>query len=96
MLTLGPSTLRYVHHFLPSPDIPPLPLKIPTNLHLQVRAKLGKGAELEAMLRHVILRIQSEPGTLIFDRARDLEDRDPFPVYEKYAGREALEAHMES
>jgi quinol monooxygenase YgiN len=51
---------------------------------------------LEDYIRKVIGHVQSEPGVLIYEVARDQQDRLKFLVFERYAGRAAFKAHIET
>ncbi|KAH8691880.1 hypothetical protein BGW36DRAFT_431123 [Talaromyces proteolyticus] len=52
------------------------------------------GDKLEHHLRRLVRLTLSEPGTLDYVIARDVENTDIFHVYEKYTGREAFEKHI--
>ena len=59
-----------------------------------IRARQGKGDELEQTLRDVIPYILKEKGVLAYMGHRQVDDPDRFLTYEKYTDQEALNDHM--
>ena len=60
----------------------------------QVRA--GHGDEVERLLGPHIAATRAEPGCLEFTALRSTEHPDAFVLYERYASREAFDAHRAS
>ncbi len=60
-----------------------------------IRAKPGKGAELEADFRAWAEVVKAkEPGTLMYTLSRSVEDPDLYVALEFYADQAAVDAHM--
>ena len=60
-----------------------------------VRAKPGKGPELEADFRAWAAVVkEKEPGTLMYTLSRSREDPDLYYALETYADDAAVKAHM--
>lgn len=60
-----------------------------------VRAKPGKGAELEADFRAWAAVVkEKEPGTLMYSLSRSREDPNLYYALETYADEAAVQAHM--
>ncbi|KAK9365371.1 hypothetical protein V1509DRAFT_633238 [Lipomyces kononenkoae] len=65
-------------------------------LHGSLRAKPGRGDELETLLRKIVGIIPSEHGVLTYQVARDKEDPLRFLIFETYTGRAAFSSHLET
>jgi quinol monooxygenase YgiN len=63
-------------------------------VHYQALA--GKGDEVAALLSRHTAATRAEPGCRDFVALRGVEDPDSFVLYERYASREAFEAHLAS
>lgn len=61
-----------------------------------VKALPGKGAELEKKLKSAIATSHGESGCLKFTMHRSLADSDTLVVVERWASKEAWDAHMKS
>ena len=62
-----------------------------------VRAKPGKGPELEADFRAYAEVVKAnEPGTLMYTLSRSREDADLYYALETYADEAAVQAHMQN
>jgi|WetSurMetagenome_2_1015567.scaffolds.fasta_scaffold147259_1 quinol monooxygenase YgiN len=62
-----------------------------------VKAKPGKGAELEADFRAYAEQVKAnEPGTLLYTLNRSREDADTFYAIEIYADEAAVQTHMKN
>ena len=60
-----------------------------------IRAKPGKGAELEADFRDWAEVVKAkEPGTLMYTLSRSVEDPDLYVALEFYADDAAVQVHM--
>ena len=60
-----------------------------------IRAKPGKGPELEADFREWAAVVKAnEPGTLMYTLSRSKEDPDVYVALEFYADEAAVQAHM--
>ncbi|MEL4319694.1 putative quinol monooxygenase [Leifsonia sp. YIM 134122] len=57
-------------------------------------ARLGHEASVEALLLGLAARVRGEPGNLVFDPSRGIDEPDHFTVYEVYRDRAAFEAHI--
>lgn len=57
------------------------------------KAKTGKEAELEQVLRAMIPNVQNEPGTVKYILNRSTADQGKFLFYEMYKDNAALELH---
>ena len=60
------------------------------------RAEPGREDDLSAALHALIPPTRAEPGCLLYDLHRDLEDPGRFLFYETWETRVRWEAHMES
>ena len=58
-----------------------------------LKAKPGKAAELETLLRNLASRSRSEPGNLRWDLWQDLDDATTFVVDELYRDIASVQAH---
>lgn len=59
-----------------------------------LRARVGKAAELESMLRELIPRVKTEAGTLGYALNRSRDTDGCFYFYERYRDQAACDAHM--
>ena len=59
----------------------------------KIKAKEGKEAQMERILKAVISDVEKEAGTLIYKLLRSKGDPCEFVFYEKYLNAEALTEH---
>jgi quinol monooxygenase YgiN len=59
-------------------------------------ANEGEGDAVAELLRQLMPLSRAEPGCLQYDAHRDPDDERSFFVFERYADREALDAHAAS
>lgn len=57
------------------------------------RAKPGKEAFIEGILRTIVERSRQEPATLLFIAQRSVDDPSTFLLYEQYTDEAGFEAH---
>lgn len=62
----------------------------------QMTAKKGKAKELEKALLALIEDTLKEPGCIAYELWKDLENPESFVMYERFASKQALDAHLES
>ena len=60
------------------------------------RAQEGKQEDLAAALRAMSPHSRQEPGCLLYEVHRSVDDDRTFLIYEQYRGLEGFEAHKES
>src|SRR5215475_2175410 len=72
-------------------EIEPMATQMKTTALL--KAKPGKTAELETLLRNLASRSRSEPGNLRWDLWQDLDDATTFVVDELYRDIASVQAH---
>jgi quinol monooxygenase YgiN len=63
---------------------------------VRYQALAGKGDEVAALLSRHTAATRAEPGCRDFVALRGVEDPDSFVLYERYASREAFDAHLAS
>lgn len=63
---------------------------------VRYQAEAGKGDQVAALLGRHSAATNAEPGCVDFVALRSTEDPDSFVLYERYASREAFEAHQAS
>ncbi len=63
---------------------------------VRYQAEAGKGDQVAALLSQHSAATNAEPGCVDFVALRSTEDADSFVLYERYASREAFEAHQAS
>ncbi len=63
---------------------------------VRYQAEAGKGDEVAALLGRHSAVTNAEPGCVDFVALRSTADPDSFVLYERYASREAFEAHQAS
>jgi quinol monooxygenase YgiN len=68
-------------------------MSLPMKTTAFLKAKLGKEAELESLLRSLADHSRSEPGNLRWDLWQDLDDASAFVIDELYTDAAAVEAH---
>lgn len=61
-----------------------------------VRAKEGRGAEAEALLTGLIGPTHNEDGCIVYALHRDVANPDHLVFVERWASREALDAHSKA
>ena len=59
-----------------------------------LKAKPGRGDELESEFRKILPTFRGEEGIVIFKVHRLQDDPDTFFFYEQYRSKEALDAHF--
>lgn len=60
------------------------------------QAKPGKEAELEALLRRLVVEVEKETGTLQYVLHRERDAKGAFLFYERYASEADLQNHVAS
>jgi quinol monooxygenase YgiN len=68
----------------------------PFALIVTIKAKPGKGKELEAAFTPCIAATKKEPGCLAYELNRDPDDPTAYVMFEKFKNVAALEAHLKS
>jgi quinol monooxygenase YgiN len=68
--------------------------KKPFALLVTIKAKPGKGKELEAAFAPCIAATKKEPGCLAYELNRDPDDPTAYVMFEKFRDVAALEAHL--
>ena len=68
----------------------------PLTVSARARAKPGKESALEAALQALLLPTHQEPGCLFYALHRCNDIPGQFVTYERWASREALDAHLAS
>ena len=71
-----------------------LPDEGPVSLIAEFTARAGEAERVTALLAGLAVDVRAEPGNVVFDCYRRLEDRDRFVVYEIYRDKAAFEAHI--
>ncbi|MEJ1090380.1 putative quinol monooxygenase [Microbacterium istanbulense] len=66
----------------------------PTILHATFTAIPGQGDRVAALLAEFAEGVRAEPGNVVFDATRLVDDPDRFFVYEVYRDEEAFQAHL--
>jgi quinol monooxygenase YgiN len=66
----------------------------PFALLVTIKAKPGKGKDLEAVFAPCIAATKKEPGCLAYELNRDPDDATAYVMYEKFRNVAALEAHL--
>jgi quinol monooxygenase YgiN len=66
----------------------------PFALLVTIKAKAGKGKELEAAFAPCVAATKKEPGCLAYELNRDPDDPLAYLMYEKFKGVAALEDHL--
>lgn len=61
-----------------------------------LRARTGRSADLEALLRKVVEEASTEPGTLLYELTVHQQDQDEFYVLELFKDADAVAAHNQS
>lgn len=64
------------------------------SLIAEFTARPGEGDRVAELLGGLAVDVRAEPGNVVFDCYRRLEDRDRFVVYEIYRDKVAFEAHI--
>ena len=62
----------------------------------ELKAKPGKEADLESLLRSLFPHVDQEPGTFLYVLHRSPEDPSLFFFYEQYSDESALRSHLAS
>ena len=58
--------------------------------------RAGHEDEVEELLRQLTVASRAEPGALLYQAHRDVDDPRRFVLYEQYVDEQALEAHRSS
>lgn len=66
----------------------------PTILYATFTALPGKGDAVADLLRDFVEAVRAEPGNVVFDATRLIDDPDRFFVYEVYRDEAAFQAHL--
>jgi quinol monooxygenase YgiN len=66
----------------------------PFALLVPIKAKAGKGKELEAAIAPCITATKKEPGCLAYELNRDADDPTAYVMFEKFKSVAALEEHV--
>jgi len=66
----------------------------PFALLVTIKAKPGKGKELEAAFAPCIAATKKEPGCLAYELNRDADDPTAYVMFEKFKSVAALEEHL--
>ncbi|SMQ74265.1 Quinol monooxygenase YgiN [Devosia lucknowensis] len=71
-----------------------LPADRAVTLIAEFTARPGKADAVDALLAGLAQKVRQEPGNIVFDCHRRLDDPARFVVYEVYQDRAAFEAHI--
>lgn len=66
----------------------------PTILHATFTARPGETERVAALLRDFAEVVRAEPGNVVFDATRLVDEPDRFFVYEEYRDEAAFQAHL--
>jgi quinol monooxygenase YgiN len=66
----------------------------PFALLVTIKAKAGKGKDLEATFAPCLAATKKEPGCIAYELNRDPDDPTMYVMYEKFKSVAALEAHL--
>lgn len=66
----------------------------PTILHATFTARPGDAERVAALLREFAEVVRAEPGNVVFDATRLVDEPDRFFVYEEYRDEAAFQAHL--
>jgi quinol monooxygenase YgiN len=66
----------------------------PFALFVTIKAKAGKGKDLEAAFAPCIAATKKEPGCLAYELNRDPDDPTAYVMFEKFRNLAALQAHL--
>jgi quinol monooxygenase YgiN len=61
-----------------------------------LRSRAGKEEELAGRLHALVLASRSDPGVIIYDLHRSIEDPALWFLYERYESQEHLNRHLEN
>jgi quinol monooxygenase YgiN len=64
-------------------------------LIVRIKAKPGRGPDLEAALRAVVEPTHREPGCIRFALHRLVTDANVYVLVERWSSKQALEAHLQ-
>lgn len=71
-----------------------LPPGAPVTLIAEFTARPGMAEDVDVLLAGLANRVRQEPGNMVFDAHRRLDDANKFVVYEIYKDKPAFEAHI--
>lgn len=66
----------------------------PVTLYAEFTAKEGRADEVDELLRGLVANVRQEPGNVVFDAYRVVDDTNRFFVFEVYRDRAAFETHI--
>ncbi len=75
-------------------DLETLPPDAPVALIAEFTARPGQGDAVADLLAGLTTDVRNEPGNVVFDGHRRMDDATKFVVYEIYRDRAAFEAHI--